>query len=244
MKNCVKEYLLDIQIKGYTKATLKNKRNALNHFADWCTEDIEDIRPVHIKQFIQLQMEKGLQPASINFYLKQLKAFFLWCKEEEQAFIRKSPTDNIKLLRQEKTMIKTYSDKDVKALLGYYNGKTYLHVRNKTMIMILVETGIRNNELCSIKLEDMYDDVIKVSSKGKTRFVPISIHLKKQILRYLRVRDAYDKATECSYLLVSTMGGGITTDVPLNVLKKAGNAIGIDVKILVHSMRRYYAQTM
>jgi site-specific recombinase XerD len=40
--------------------------------------------------------------------------------------------------------------------------------------MLLVETGIRNNEQCNIKLDDVYDDVIKVSSKGKTRFVPIS----------------------------------------------------------------------
>jgi site-specific recombinase XerD len=67
MKFCVKEYLLDIQIKAYIKATLKNKRIALNHFADWCKADIEDIKPVDIKQFIQVQMEKGLQPTSNPF---------------------------------------------------------------------------------------------------------------------------------------------------------------------------------
>lgn len=78
-------------------------------------------------------------------------------------------------------MIRTYSDSDIKALINYYSGKSYLQVRNKTMIMLLVETGIRNSERRNVKLEDVYDDVIKVSGEGKTWFVPISIHFKKQL---------------------------------------------------------------
>jgi integrase/recombinase XerD len=72
MKNGIKEYLLDIQIKGFSKSTIKNKRNALNQFADWCKEDVEDVGPVHIKQYIQQQMEKGVQPATINNYLRAI----------------------------------------------------------------------------------------------------------------------------------------------------------------------------
>jgi hypothetical protein len=56
MKDCIKEYLLDIHIKGFAESTIKNKRNALTHFANGCCKEIEDIRPVHIKEYIQYKM--------------------------------------------------------------------------------------------------------------------------------------------------------------------------------------------
>jgi integrase/recombinase XerD len=242
MKDCIKEYLLDIHIKGFAESTIKNKRNALTHFANWCCKEIEDIRPVHIKEYIQDELNKGVQTVSVNFRLKQLKAFFAYCIEER--LINKNPMEKIKLLQQEKTMIRTYSDEDIKALINYYNGKTYLQVRNKTIIMILVETGIRNSELRNIKLEDVYDDVIRVSGKGKTRHVPISNHLKKQLIKYMRARKTYERAQECPYLIVSTGGRRVSLEVPLEVLKRAGKAANIDVKLHVHSLGRYYAQTM
>lgn len=242
MKDYINEYLWDIQIKGFAESTIKNKRNALIHFSNWCNKNMEQIRPIHIKEYIQKELSKGVRPVSVNFRLKQLKTFFAYCIEE--GLISKNPMEKIKLLRQEKTMIRTFSDSDIKALINYYNGKTYLQVRNKTMIMLLVETGVRNSELRNITLEDVYDDVIKVSGKGKTRFVPISIHLKKQLIKYMRVRKAYAKAQECPYLFVSTGGRRVSVDVPLDVLKKAGKAVNIDVQLLVHSLRRYYAQAM
>lgn len=240
----MEEYLTDMQINGLTKATLKNKRTLVNQFAEWNGDkDIEDIRSIHIKKYIQHQLDKGLKPVSINTIIKQLKVFFDWCVKED--IISKNPMDDkIKLLKQGKTMIKTYSDANIKALVSYYNGISYLQVRNKTMIIILVETGIRNSELRNIKLDDLIDDVIIVKGKGRTRTVLISMHLQKQLKKYMRIRNQYPKAKECPYLIVSTMGGQVSIDVPLDVLKRAGKAVGVNVKLLVHSIRRYYAQAM
>lgn len=242
MKDYIEEYLFDMEAEALSKATLKNKRTFLNHFANWYGKNLEDVKPIHVKKYIKARLDKGIKPTSINTCIKQLKVFFQWCIEND--YLDESPMEKVKLLRQERTMIKAFSDSDIKALFNHYNGKSYLQVRNKTIVTILIETGIRNSELRNIKLDDVIHDSIIVKGKGKTRTVPISNQLKKQLLKYNRVRDKYPKATQCPYLIVSTMGGQISIDVPLDVLKTAGEAVGINVRILVHSVRRYYAQKM
>lgn len=62
-----------------------------------------------------------------------------------------------KIFRQKEpiTLINTFTDKEVLKMVRYYNGKRFLDVRNQLIMVILFDTGIRNNEICELKMSDI-----------------------------------------------------------------------------------------
>ncbi|PFH83594.1 tyrosine-type recombinase/integrase [Bacillus sp. AFS088145] len=247
-------YLSDCEVKGFATTTIRTKRMILQSFSDWLKlngNNVERVNVLTMQKYILFKRNEGLKNVTINNIIKVLKVFFKWCIEME--IYKINPMDKISKLHEPKTMIKTFTDKDIKRMVGFYSGGGYYPTRNKTMIVLLVETGIRSNELINIKLDDIMSNAIKIHGKGnKDRVVPISNHLKKQLFKYLRVREKYahartTKATSYKvqnnpYLFVNKLGNKLGSKIPLRVLQKCGEDIEVD--LLVHSLRRYYIQKM
>ncbi len=77
-------------------------------------------------------------------------------------------------------------------MLSIYDTSNFLNSRNRCMITMLFDTGIRNYELCSIKCEDFWERTILIHGKGsKQRLVPISPLLRKAMLKYEIKRENY-----------------------------------------------------
>ena len=75
-------------------------------------------------------------------------------------------------------------------MIQFYDGKDFLDVRNKTIIMLLFDTGMRCNEMILMEPEDIKQDYILVKhGKGsKERVVPKSPALSKQLVKYCTLR--------------------------------------------------------
>lgn len=71
------------------------------------------------------------------------------------------------------------------------SGKLFYDVRNRAIILLLLDTGIRLNEIANIKLSDIDFDkeTIRIFGKGsKERIVCIGKHTQKALLKYLLMR--------------------------------------------------------
>ncbi|KAF0825769.1 tyrosine-type recombinase/integrase [Cytobacillus firmus] len=257
MNLSLEDYITEIEIQNYSKATVKNKKAILLQFERWLWEsfqiELEDATTRHIKRYIKHLLDKEIKANTINTKLKTLNNFYKFCIKEK--ILKDNPINDIELLKEEKVMIKPFSIDDIQKMIDFYCGSNFMDVRNKTVLTCLFETGIRSAELSGIKLEDVFDDAILIRGKGnKQRLVPVSLHLKRQIIKYRRSREKYLKGEECPFLFVCTRtkGGGLKKDIEsigrmgheavLNVVKRSGKACGVDVKLLVHSCRRSYAQ--
>jgi integrase/recombinase XerD len=205
---------------------------------------IDDVSKIDIKMFIAELQEQELKARTINHYIMNLRSLFKFLVKEEYIEEKRNPMTTIKLLKQTKDVIKTYKQDDVKSLISYWNGKDYVSVRNKTMLMLLIATGIRASELCSLKTGDIYEDSIKVLGKGdKVRFVPIPLELKRQFLRYERVRELYIKPNEELYF-VNKSKKPVTRHALIDMISKTGVNMGLKINCTAHHFRRYYAQQM
>lgn len=255
MFSIIDVYLSDCEVKGFSQTTIRTKKVIIQSFEKWLLDNggnIESVNPITIQRYI-LYKKQQVSSSTVNNVIKTLKVFFKWCVEME--LYSNNPMNKIQRLPQTKTMIKTFSDVHINSLVNFYKGSGYFPTRNKTMLTLLIETGIRSNEMINIRLDDIYTNAIKIHGKGnKDRVVPISNHLKKQLFKYLRVRERYasarttvrtsEKVQNCPYLFVNKLGGKLGSKIPLRVLQKAGQETGIDVDLLVHSIRRYYIQKM
>lgn len=151
---------------------------------------IEDVKPFHIKHFLLLKQEEGKKPQYINDLLKVYKTFFRYLEEED--YLNKAPTAKIHNVKQPKVLIRTFSEDEIRRMLNYCNGRDFVSIRNKALLSILFDTGMRLNEVVSLKREQIHEEYILVHGKGnKERLVPVSPFLGKALMRYLVVRDSY-----------------------------------------------------
>lgn len=98
---------------------------------------------------------------------------------------------NIKTPRIPKTKPTPFSHSDIVSLLEQCSGKLFVDVRNRAIIFIFLDTGLRLSELAGIQLEDieLIISTIRVMGKGsKERIVRIGKRTQKELLRYLLMR--------------------------------------------------------
>jgi integrase/recombinase XerD len=207
LNDVLKEFLFECEIKKYSKRTIKSYKNNNALFFTFISNEfqiteLEDITAMHIKRYFQYLNQKGLKPTYVNSILKNLRAFFVFCVDEE--YIDKSPTEKVKWQREGKVIINTFNDKEILAMLDVYKFTTFLPARNKMILLFLLDTGARNNEVCTLLKEDVKERVILLRGKGnKERQVSISPLMRKYMIRYERIRDYYfkDKVIKVAIIL-------------------------------------------
>lgn len=251
MKNqtALNEYLLDLKLRNCSPRTIKTMRNNMTLLFNWIeTEykitEIEDIRRNHIKGYLQYKQSLGLKPTYVNGILKNIKAFFNYLVKEE--YLKESPSAKISLQKEEKVLIQTFSPDEVKRMIDVYSSPNFLGARNKCIITLLFDTGIRNYELCSIKCDDIKERTILIHGKGnKQRLVPVSPILRKTMLKYEAIREHYIKERyQSEYYFLSQKGKMLTVEAVERVVKKCGVAAHVNEQIRCspHTCRHTFAQ--
>ena len=246
------EFIFDCQLRKFTERTIKGlKGNNERLFRYLKNElgitELEKVKRQHIQSYINYLSEQGRKETYINGLIKCFRAFFLYCENEE--YIKETPMKKVKWQKEELTVIRTFNDDEVVRMINYYNGRTFLQARNKLIITMLFDSGIRNNELCNIKMEDITENAIKIHGKGKKiRYVPLTPAINKMLIRYNRVRKNYiiDKPRyQTEYLFLSQKGQQLTIQTVENIVRECGIAVKVrdEIRCSPHTCRHYYAQT-
>lgn len=119
----------------------------------------------------------------VNTILKNMLSFFRFIVEEGYIAEKRNPILSVKFMREPKTIIKIFTDEEIKRMINVYGTQTYLDMRNRLILMFLVDLGIRNLELCSLTHIDILQTTIKIKGKGnKERQLYISPLLKKYMI--------------------------------------------------------------
>ncbi|MFC1873727.1 tyrosine-type recombinase/integrase [Chloroflexota bacterium] len=94
-----------------------------------------------------------LSPFSVQGYVRTIKAFWSWLLEE--GYVEENPIARLKLPRVPHKVIATYSPEQIQALIHSLDHRTFTGFRNYTIILLLLDTGIRLSELTSLEIEDI-----------------------------------------------------------------------------------------
>lgn len=134
---------------------------------------------------------KKASVGTVIHYGKVVAILFNWARDEE--YILKSPAFRLRLPRHQAMEVEPYSDEEVGAMLNVCeydieHRYRYLGIRNKAIISVLVDTGLRLSELAGMKLSDLDPKLhqVRVMGKGaKLRVVPLNGEARKALKRYL-----------------------------------------------------------
>ncbi|CAI9386105.1 MULTISPECIES: tyrosine-type recombinase/integrase [unclassified Bacillus (in: firmicutes)] len=239
-------FIRDCRIRNLSKHTLQFYKNELTKFCKRLERNYVDTRPATvseetIKEIVILgMMNEGLKDTTINTNLRAVRAFFNFLANE--GFIVENPIKDVKLVKEKRTIIQTFSRDQIHALLRQPDRETFTGLRDYTIMMFLLETGVRIRELCDIQVHDINfnDGVVRIDGKGnKERFVPIQRTMKKQLSLYLRVRGNLDTGT----LFVNIDNEPLRIRAVQSSIQKYGRMAGIkDVRCSPHTFRHTFAK--
>ncbi len=91
----------------------------------------------------------------------------------EEGFVEENPTDKIKVAKSKPKVVVPFSREDISRMLAvcdydYEHNTEVLGSRNRGMILVLLDTGIRLSELLGMKVGDINNDTgyIRILGKG------------------------------------------------------------------------------
>ena len=251
LEDVLKEFIFDCRIRKLSERTIKEYNgNNLRFFkyidSQFQITELEQVTHVVIKEYIQYLTTLGRKETYINGIIKCFRAFFVYCFKEE--YISKNPMDKVNFQREPITLIETFTDNEARKMVEAFKTNTFCDMRNKLIMVVLLDSGIRCHELIDIKISDITTNAIKIFGKGKKeRFVPITPTIYKYLLKYLRMRENYllDKyQLDKEYLFLSFSCRKLSLEAVERVVKLAAQKAKVrpEIRSSPHTCRHYYAQ--
>ena len=119
-------------------------------------------------------------------------------------------------------------------------------VRNRLVIEMLYDTGMRRSELIGIRNVDVDYEAMQVKVTGKRnkqRLIPFAEGLKNLMLAYTEVRDREVEAAG-EWFFVRKNGNQLSTGIVYNIVKKQLSEIPMLAKRSPHVLRHSFATSM
>ena len=71
MKGLVQEFIFDCQVRNLAPRTVRNYERQLGFFITYLSdalgvEELEQLKPIHIKRFVVMNQERGCKPQYVN----------------------------------------------------------------------------------------------------------------------------------------------------------------------------------
>ncbi len=206
--------------------------------------DVISVTAADIRQWLVSRSAQGDGPATLRLKLQALRSLYrylLRCGE-----VAVNPAAQVELAKLPKPLPKFVRDKTVDAVLDAdLDQDDFAQVRDRLVVMLFYETGIRLSEL--IGLQDVAVDVdkreLKVRGKrDKDRIVPFGDELAQSITRYRQLRAAVP--VECGNLLVTAKGRPLYPSLVYHVVHDSLARAGATGKLSPHVLRHTFASVM
>ena len=159
----------DQLIRGNSLKTIEYYSDCFRVFLDYCwasgNSDF-NITPVLIKDWLFCLIDRPLSATSVSTYFTGMRAFFRWCYAN--GWIDSDIFEAIKKPKAHAPMIQILSYAEIDALFD-----ACVTVRDRTIVFLMLNTGLRLSEVCKLRPADICDMYLIVHGKGgKDRLVP------------------------------------------------------------------------
>lgn len=185
-------FLLSCRVDELSPNTIADYSQKIGAFVRHCQE-LQIIRPEnvashHVRLFL-LSLQERCNAHSIKDHYGCINRFFNWMVQE--SILERNPMASMHPPKVPNKLIHPFTLDQIIDLLALCDENTFLGVRNKAIILTLLDTGLRLSELADIQLTDIDFEagIIKVMGKGaKERVVRVGRLAQKALLRYLLMR--------------------------------------------------------
>lgn len=188
--------------RNYSEKTIVSYGIDLREFQGYLNEvdgelKLENVDSDIVRGWIVKLMEGGMSGASVNRKLSALRTFYKYLLKKKMIMV--NPMSIVKGPKRNKPLPTFVREGDMDRLLdsGFFDD-SFEGIRDKLIMAVFYETGVRLSELISLNDADidLFSNVMKVTGKrNKQRLIPFGEKLKNAIRSYVECRNV---AVGCS----------------------------------------------
>ena len=227
--------------KAASPHTIKSYKKTLNLLIDYTKEvmnvstmkiDFETLTRNHLENYLDwLETTRKCSVSTRNQRLAAIKSFYTYASNRDIT-VASYAQEIFKIpIKQSKKVyeLKYFSEDVLKLILQQPDSSNKREMRNLFFMILLYDTGARNQEILNLRLSDVYitkKPYVKLTGKGqKTRLVPL---MTKTVDHYKKYSSVFHpESSEDSFLFYTVRKGKKLAMSPDNVekfIKKYGKA--------------------
>ncbi|WP_223068087.1 tyrosine-type recombinase/integrase [Paenibacillus caui] len=251
--------------EGVRQRTLADYKSYWRYFREWLSEShpetvsVGQITTVTLREYIEYMSYehkryegvecrkkdgKTLSPATVSSRLRALQTI---CKFwESEGLTEKNAAEKIKAPRMDMPEKSVFTDEQLAALLAAPDTSTYAGYRDRTLMLLLADSGLRINE--ALQLEPAFLDIQArcirlpgpLNKNRKPRVVPVSVSVLRELIRLMEETQGY---FDTPFIFVSNYGDRLQADHFRKRLRQYAIDAGIDqkkTKVSPHRFRDYF----
>jgi len=243
----VAEFLsyLNLQ-KRFSPLTTKNYAIDLKQFFNFLNQEVYDSRLTeisyqHVRSFIASLIDKKKSTVSVNRKISCLKSFFKYALKNN--LISNNPMQKIQGPKTPKRLPVFIDENQIEKIFNQLKFDSgFEGIRNKLLIDVLYQTGLRRAELINLKVTDL--DLISLQLKvlgkrNKERIIPFSIHLKRSIQEYLNAKQENNLIN--SFLFVNLKNIQLSPQALTKIVSEILSEVTTNKKKSPHVLRHTFA---
>ena len=206
--------------------------------------DLTSVTANDIRSWLMNRAARGEKPATLRVHLQAIRALYRYLMRK--GVVDTNPAMTVELAKLAKPLPSFVRESTVNEVLDAdIDEQDFTQVRDRLIVMLFYETGIRLSEL--IGLQDAAVDTdkreLKVRGKrDKDRIVPFGNELATALGQYRALRA--DVMPECSNLLVTAKGKPLYPSLVYHVVHDALVTAGGTGKLSPHVLRHTFASVM
>jgi integrase/recombinase XerD len=167
-------------------------------------------------------------------------AFRFWTRE---GMLPRNPMELVERPRRERALIRPMSPEQAARLLESPDARSWEGVRDKAMMMLMLDSGLRISEVLSLEAArvDWVNCAAVVMGKGrKERSVPFSARTAQALLEYARARS--QRPIKGAQFFLGRTGKAICRSKMRKLIVRYGREAGIEgVRLSPHTLRHTFA---
>jgi site-specific recombinase XerD len=189
----VRDFILDRQIGGCTAATIATYKFQLEPPVKWAQGrdlTLGSLTQEHLRQFLLARGTAG--SATLRAATTRLKTFFRWCDAQR---ICGDLAAGLRKPRHSQALIITLSVDEVRAILSFCRGTSFIPRRDEALVRFLVDTAARVSEALDLTVDRLQVDGGRALLNGKgdkQRYVFFGQKTARLLMRYLAICESKD----------------------------------------------------
>lgn len=242
----LKMFVASRRLEGMSENTIRSYVFYTKAFLATVNKNFREITTLDIQWYLsEYEITHNISKRSLENIRRGVGGWFLWLEESEN--ISFNPFKKIRKIAYDKPPVTTLSDLDIVNIRDYLHG----NIRSRAMFELLLSTGVRVSEFCSIDVSDVdfINDRITIHSAKKRykedRTVFLTAEARKYLIDYLELRKLRGWDNNPALFQSNRRGGARFTERLVNgELRRIEKACGLNIKLTCHVFRRTVASIM
>jgi site-specific recombinase XerD len=236
-----------IKAKNLSANTERAYLYTARRWAEWLEAQCYDLEPqgvksYHIDEFI-VDIIEATSAANGAHHYRNLRVFFAWLVKRKE-MPAGNPFDETEPPNVEEKITPLLTDEEHAQVLASCDGKDFLSLRDRAIILLFIDTGLRVSEVSGLTVSDIDLNTKRFMIRGKgakIRFVGFGNSTGLALARYLRARALHPAADLPALWLSSRREKALHTDSIKDMLNRRGRQAGVTGSLHAHRFRHDFS---